>query len=221
MNIRRALDYPYELAKTSFIMKDGVQVAWDEAIDLSNRTPVLACGSNQSPVQLKRKFPTGLIPVMAGWLKDYDSVYSAHFTTYGSVAATYHYEPGVRSRQMITWLDSAQLADMHKSEALGVNYEFVEFDGLTFQSDCAQVIKTAYSYQSLRGPLKLSGQPVGLSAIEAKGRPYQGLWEEDLQNRLLDIWHYPHSLSTFVQETITDKALRAERTAALVALSSE
>ncbi|MDV7338016.1 hypothetical protein RYZ26_00315 [Terasakiella sp. A23] len=221
MNIRRALDYPYELSKTSFILNDGVKMDWETGVDLSDRIPVLACGSNQSPVQLKRKFPTGCVPVMAGWLSDYDSVYSAHFTTYGSVAATYHYEVGLRTRQMVTWLDADQLDAMHNSEALGVNYEFVEFDGLDFQSDCDQVITTAHSYQSLRGPLKLAGKPVGLSAIKAEGRSYQALWEEELQNRLLDIFDYQAGLENFIQETINDKEKRLSRTARLVALSSE
>ena len=63
---------------------------------------------------------------MAGWLSGFDSVYSAHVTSYGSIAAMYVPVPHqTRSRQFITWLDDDQLHIMHQTESLGVNYDLV------------------------------------------------------------------------------------------------
>ncbi|NVK20093.1 MAG: hypothetical protein HWE30_15455 [Methylocystaceae bacterium] len=209
--IERALGYPYEMSATSYILENGRINAWSD-IDLSNRTPVLACGSNQSPEQLMRKFSEGLIPVMAGWLEGYDSVYSAHFTSYGSVAATYHYDANVKSRQMITWLDDDQLEMMHKTEALGVNYEFVAFEGIEFQSDCAQSIGAAYSYQSLRGPLMIEGQPIGLQAIQAVGASYRRYDQKDLQALIQYLLGHAGTLADFITETINHAEERHRRT---------
>lgn len=219
MSLRRALDYPYDIPSISYVLVDGKVQDWPGDIDLSSRTPVLACGSNQSPTQLKRKFPKGIIPVMAGWLSGYDSVYSAHFTTYGSVAATYMADEKVTSRQMITWLSKDQLEIMHATEALGVNYDFVVYDNIDFRSDCHQVIKQAFTYESLRGPLCFDGKPVGLEMIAAKGRSYQALNEEELQKKLLSILSDHTDLAIFVQETIEQDELRTRRTKSLVEIS--
>ncbi len=220
MSIRRALDYPYDIPDKSYMIIDGEKKEWSKDFDLSGRVPVLACGSNQSPTQLKRKFPEGTIPVMAGWLEGYDSVYSAHFTSYGSIAATYHNDNDVCSRQMVTWLTDGQLQQMHESEALGVNYIFEEMAGLSFTSDCDKVLSKAYAYLSTRGPLKLNGQPVGLKSIDARGRPYDAQGEEELQRSLLKRLDDQKDLTAFVLETIEDKILRLERTRKLVELSS-
>lgn len=219
MSVDRALGYPYDIPIHSYLIRNGTAHPWDERYPLSGRTPVLACGSNQSPTQLARKFPFGDVPVMAGWLNDYDSVYSAHFTTYGSIAATYHHGPGLRSRQMITWLDEAQLKTMHETEALGVNYDFVTFQNIVFTSDCTQHITKAHAYQSIRGPLKINALPVGLQAIDCKNAPYPRLNQKALQNRIMVLFEYEGSLLKFIEQTIKNKKERADRTARLVALS--
>ncbi len=219
MSVKRALGYPYDIPAQSYLIRNATAHAWDESYSLSGRTPVLACGSNQSPTQLARKFPRGDVPVMAGWLDDYDSVYSAHFTTYGSIAATYHHAPGLRSRQMITWLDESQLETMHETEALGINYDFVTFKDIIFTSDCAQKITQAHAYQSIRGSLKINTLPIGLQAINCNNAPYPRLNQETLQNRIMLLFGYDGNLLKFIEQTIENKEERHNRTARLLALS--
>src|SRR5688500_1625447 len=51
------------------------------------RTPLLAYGSNRAPVQLGRKYghwrEPVVIPVLHGWLRDFDVVYAARLASYG------------------------------------------------------------------------------------------------------------------------------------------
>jgi len=219
MSLKRALDYPYDIPAHSYVMKDGEVHAYDESVRLDGRTPVLACGSNQSPTQLKRKFPTGVIPVMAGWLQGYDSVYSAHFTSYGSVAATYCAAANVQSRQMVTWLNDEQLQHMHETEALGVNYAFEEMKEISFLSDQGVSIETAYAYNSTRGPLRFEGKPIALQSIEAQNRTYLSLDEETLQREILSRISCEGDLETFINGNIKDKETRLHHTNQLVSLS--
>ena len=56
----QAKTYPYPIPSESFIFANGRPVTYGpkHALpDLSDRTPVLAVGSNQSPEELARKFP--------------------------------------------------------------------------------------------------------------------------------------------------------------------
>lgn len=216
----RAMGYPYDIPTHSYVMIDGQKTPWDPSVDLNHRTPVLACGSNQSPQQLARKFPKGTVPVMAGWLAGYDSVYSAHFTTYGSIAATYCAACGVSSRQMITWLDDQQLEEMHASEALGVNYDYTPVTNMTFlpHGEGDGVITMAFQYESLHGPILLNGQPVALSAIATKGRSFPHMDQETLQQSILSKLAFDGNLSDFVQLHIENPDIRKRHSALLKGL---
>lgn len=211
----RALGYPYDIPAHSYVLKDGMLLNWPKEMDLEGRTPVLACGSNQSPSQLMRKFKAGIIPVMAGWLKGYDSVYSAHFTTYGAIAATYHPAPQVLSRQMITWLDQEQLEIMHATEALGINYDYIKLEQLNFQSDCSVEITSAFTYQSLHGPVKKDGHPIAIQSIDAQNRPFCAMTQTELQEYVLQAFQYQKNLADFIETTISDETERKARTVKL------
>ena len=126
----RAISYPYPIPSCSYVYHNG---ACDEVSagalfpDVTGLTPVLAVGSNQSPGQLARKFP-GLdwapIPVSRVGLEDFDTVYSAHITGYGSIAATLFYAPGTIVNLFVNWLNEAHLRRMHETELGNENYEF-------------------------------------------------------------------------------------------------
>ena len=69
-----------------------------QAALFADRLPVIGHGSNRSPEQLRRKFGARAeIPVSRAWLSDYDVVYSAHVTQYGSIAANLQHTPGARA----------------------------------------------------------------------------------------------------------------------------
>src|SRR5918992_1771889 len=112
--------YPFPAPSVSYLFRDGQAHTIDEA-RFEGRVPVIAHGSNRSPEQLRRKFDrfsgaAGEIPVTLSWLDEYDIVYSAHITTYGSIASTLQHVPGCRARVAITWLNDAQLTRMHETE---------------------------------------------------------------------------------------------------------
>lgn len=58
---------------------------------LQDMYPVIAIGSNASPVQLQRKFADQLdavVPAFGCYVSGFDSVYAAEITWYGSISAT-------------------------------------------------------------------------------------------------------------------------------------
>jgi len=146
----------------------------------AGRTPVLALGSNASPAQLRRKFAglDGHIPVSRATLFDHVVVYSAHFTRYGALPATlYEYAGGI-TFIAITWLDAAQLARMHETESVGVNYDYVELADARLEHDGAlpeTSIGRIGAYVSRLGMLRHNGQPIRLVETASSGCPLPAL----------------------------------------------
>ena len=105
--VARARDYPSPIPAESFIYSDdGPQPVISDSIE--GRTPVLAIGSNQSPIRLSQKFghaPRHRIPVQRAELHGFDVVFSAHIAAYGSVPAMLQLSPGARMSIAVTWLD--------------------------------------------------------------------------------------------------------------------
>lgn len=208
--LTRARDYPYDMPMASYIWtKAGVQ-PW-ETVDLLDRAPVLACGSNQSAAQLSRKFGEcnlGPVPVMVGWADGLDSVYSAHFSAYGSIPATSLRRAGVRSRQAITWLTPDQLTHMHETEALGVNYTYQIWDGINFQGDEGSAIARCGLYISLHGVYAPNGTPIGVRAIEAQGRSYPALSQHEVQSCFLKEQQRSQSVDELILENVQNQVDR-------------
>ncbi|MCW9045698.1 MAG: hypothetical protein OQK35_05145, partial [Alphaproteobacteria bacterium] len=126
--VRLALSYPYNLPKHSYLLTEEGAKPLEGSFNTDQKVPVLACGSNQSPDQLLRKFSGMLaddpIPVTRGYLNGFDVAYSAHISSYGSIPASPVATQGVRSSLAINWLTPLQLERMHDTEALGQNYAF-------------------------------------------------------------------------------------------------
>lgn len=214
-DIARALGYPYPRPAGSFLFSGGAAQALPPETDFDGRIPVLACGSNGSPVQLLRKFGTSpdyRIPVTAAKLYDICCSYSAHFSGYGSVAAALHPAPGAVTHVHITWLNERELMRMHETEAIGQNYRFVRMEGVGLH--CAEhgAIDTVHAYLSLRGSLLLDGRPVALGGIDCSGAPFPVLDQQAIQSRLRDTFAPGMDLHDFIRQNITDAKLRAERT---------
>ena len=99
--IARAKAYPFPRHDHCFLFQDGaaIPLPLDGVCDTAGRVPVLAAGSNQSHEQLARKyagreeFKGTVIPAWRGRLHDFDTVYAAKFTAYGSVPATFQHSP--------------------------------------------------------------------------------------------------------------------------------
>jgi hypothetical protein len=116
--IRHAKSYPFPAPSHCFEYEAG---AWrrldDHSFDRNGRAPVLAAGSNQSSEQLIRKYghmaDIGIIPAQRGRLADFDCVYAAYMSSYGSVPATFQRSPGTVVTVFVLWLTEAQLVRMH------------------------------------------------------------------------------------------------------------
>ncbi|MAZ03832.1 MAG: hypothetical protein CMN56_11905 [Sneathiella sp.] len=213
-----ALGYPYPRPAHSYLFSGGEVQELPPETDFSGRVPVLACGSNGSPVQLQRKykhFPETSIPVTAATLQDVICVYSAHFTGYGSVAAALSAAPGARSSVHINWLTPDQLLRMHETEAVGQNYCYAELSGLELHCSHNGALDTAFAYVSLRGSLMLEGAPVTLGGIDCLDAPFPTLDQAEVQRRLRDIFAPGMDLHDFIRQNVADASLRAERTARL------
>ncbi|MGB0683503.1 MAG: hypothetical protein ACPGOV_12370 [Magnetovibrionaceae bacterium] len=185
--IERALGYPYRIPEISFALHRGAVSVLEGAFETVDRVPVLASGSNQSPDQLKRKFgPDEPDPVIseAATLKDFDSVYSAHITRYGSVAATLWPSEGTLLPLFINWLTARQLERMHETEALGVNYRFGWLEGVEIETARGFKLDQAATYVSLAGALCLNNSPVALQALVATRRLYPALDQAGVQDAI-------------------------------------
>ncbi len=186
---------------------------------IEGRIPVIACGSNQAPDQLRRKFAplSGdvVIPVSQCRLVDFDAVYSAHFSRYGSIAATLQHSPGTTVTLMVTWLTPDQLGHMHGTEARGENYAYACLDGLVLALDGGAVLDAVYAYTSLHGALTRTGRPVALRAITAKGRAFDALDQPAVQAHVRDRLAPEDELDDFILANIDDMDLRRVRTMTL------
>lgn len=178
--LRRALDYPYKAPPRSYLYDASAEGHWRPlAFDpglLEGRTPVLASGSNRAPARLAQKFKTPLpaakIPVTRATLRDFDSVYCAHVTSYGSIPATLHPSPGTAAMLHVTWLTDEELVCMHETEQPGINYHFARMKGIDLAVEGGIKIDVAYAYLSVHGAALENGAPVALAAIEAANRRF-------------------------------------------------
>ena len=177
---QRATDYPYAAPEGAFLLDQGSLHALDDAAVLAGRTAVLSVGSNRAPVQLLRKFgDRAIVPVTPAILHDCDIVHAATVSYYGAVSCTAFPSPGTDVMLNVAWLDDAQLAVMHRTEAVGVAYDYVRLMTGTVThlpvsaagGDIVHGSQPVYGYSARSGVLDLgAGQPAGLSRIPARDR---------------------------------------------------
>lgn len=219
--LARALGYPYPLPRNSYILREGAHrsCAPEDAPELRrNRTPVLAVGSNQSPQQLARKYPgAGWSPILCERcaLTDFDTVYSAHITGYGSIAASLHPSPGTRVTLFVNWLDDAQLDRMHKTEIGVGNYAFARLSNIVLKTEFGHALDSVQFYVGQRGALRHDGTPVPLAEVPAENRAWTARTQRDVQHVVRARTAPDRDESDFILSAIADDALRAARRAAL------
>jgi len=213
----RAKAYPFAAPRHSYLFVDGATRALDPHPDVAGRIAVIACGSNRAPAQLARKFaqhPNTVIPVERATLADFDVVYSAHITRYGSIPATLIPSPGTRVALALTWLDERQLAIMHGTEAPGENTDYVRLERLALVTEGGRALAAAAAYRSRHGAFVDDGAPVALAAFTAHGRRFRARDQIAVQ-RLVHERLAPEaaagSLDRFILESIEDDTLRRRR----------
>ncbi|UUX51972.1 hypothetical protein NUH88_09760 [Nisaea acidiphila] len=176
--LQRAYGYPYAAPPHDYVFTEGRAETFRGEVDLSERHPVIAVGSNRAPEQLRRKFGIGPgceIPVTWAWMHGYDVVYCAHLAGYGSVPATLHSSPGTEVRVAVTWLTESQLARMHETENVGESYVYGTFEEEVIDLGDGRPVRRAGCYITRRGALALEGSPVALAEVEARNRRFVSL----------------------------------------------
>lgn len=215
--LAHAKAYPFAAPDRSYLFVDGATRPLDRHPDLAGRTPVIACGSNRAPAHLARKFahhPNTVIPVERATLAEFDVVYSAHITRYGSIPATLIPSPGTRVALSLTWLDDRQLAVMHETEGPGENYDYVCLERLALVTEAGHALAAASVYRSRHGALLEGGAPVALAAFTAQGRRFRARDQVAVQRLVHDrlaLGAAAGSLDRFILESIEDDALRRRR----------
>ena len=218
--IDRAVNYPYDAPDTAFVFDNGRLRSLDDAAILYDRTAVLSVGSNRAPVQLRRKFgDDAIIPVTPAVLHDCDIVHAAQLGYYGAVPCTAFPAAGCEVRLNVAWLDEAQLEIMHRTEAVGVAYDYIRFNGGTVTHlpvpDAGGEIISGYQpvfgYAARGGVLDIgAGHPAGLSRIPAKERIFETMSQAEAAALVRQLTgHDDHrSLEEFVADMQADRAER-------------
>jgi hypothetical protein len=210
--IARAKAYPFARHDHCFLYEDGATRPLEPGpCDLTGRVPVLAAGSNQSHEQLRRKYAAmagTVIPVWRGRLHEFDVVYAAHLTGYGSVPATFQHSPGTDVTVFVTWLTGPQLERMHETEG---NYTYDRLSRIRLALDRGGELTEAYVYSSKVGCLAHRGGCVAIAEIAAAGRRFPALGQTEMLGAVRDRFEPGVALDAFIAAQLTDEALRRDR----------
>jgi hypothetical protein len=169
--LKRALTYPYAAPNRSYLYREGRAEELPEDFDLDARTPLLSYGANAAPEALALKLAALAgepLPVVRSQLRDFDVVYSAHVSPYGSVPATLVESPGTVTPVFILHPTAEQHALLTATE---LNYDLVR-------------IGEAHAYRSKHGPLELDGSAVALAAVRSQGRTLPELDQPEVLERV-------------------------------------
>ena len=169
--LARARGYPYPYPGRSYLWRNGAVEDFDLA-ETAGRTAVLAVGSNRAPSRLDQKYLgkyEGAIPVQHARLRDFDIVYAAHLTRYGSVPAMLQRAPGTTVELAVTWLDDPQLEIMHATEG---GYYYAAIDGVDLTYADGTRADSVHLYVGREGHLVHEAQPVALIEIDGQDRPH-------------------------------------------------
>jgi hypothetical protein len=175
---------------------------------------VLAVGSNQSPQQIARKFPDpswSEIPCERCVIHDFDTVFSAHITAYGSVPAALHPCPGTSVTLYVNWLDDAQLGHMHKTELGHANYVYARLNGIRLVTELGLEMDSVQFYRSNAGAYAPNGTPVTLAEVTAQNRRWTGMTQRDVQADVHQRTAADHEFEAYILSSIEDATMRRQR----------
>lgn len=216
--LARALDYPYPAPTPPWIFA-GHEVhrpvsrnftALSRDVRRDARVPVVAAGSNRAPVQLRRKFgPEDAFPVSTVRLRDVDTVYSAHFASYGAIPATLAPSPGTVLHTAVLWLTAAQLERMNESEALGINYRLGWLARRSHSRRFGLTADRIAAYISLHGAVTCdAGLPVPVAGFHRQGGQGRALDQSGIQALAHPRVAPEEALHAHIGVLIEDKAVR-------------
>ncbi len=206
--VERALAYPYAVPSGSFLLVDG-KVRDARGLEPSgthtlDRTPLLAYGSNASPEVLARKLggSTREKPVLAlrATLTDFDIVYSAHISRYGSIPAALKRSSGTKVAVFVLYLTEKQLALISATEP---NYERVMLSDVSCKLEGGETLTELAAYLSRHGCLLADGSEIALTAVEARNRTFPAMSQREVLEHVRDILRPGESLDRFMLNWIS------------------
>lgn len=179
--------------------------------ELLSRTPVLSYGSNSSPVQLIKKFSINqktVIPIINVELLDFDTVYASSITSYGSHPATIQQSNGTRLKGTICFLDKQLLNMMHKTESIGISYDFVELNNNIKLNELdnknIKLNQTLKTYISIKKCLNIDNNIVALSSIKNEGRKFVAMSQEEAMKYTMQLMEDSNIIDEENSEIVTD-----------------
>lgn len=213
-----ALGYPFTRPDRSFVYADGtVRLLGDDATIVEHaisdgRVPVLAYGSNASPLQLNRKFsrhfPGVEIPVMMAEMQGWDVVYAALFAPYGSVPATLIRSTGARVEVFVTYLTEDELKIMHKTEGAGSSYSYGKLHGTAIELGCGLWLNEINTYMALSGALSIDGEAVALREVSAAERILRAVCQREMLEYCRNVICPYGDFSEFLLALVSDPTYR-------------
>lgn len=155
MRAPHAAEYPFGRAEGSFFLGGG------DREPLPAGPPLLAYGANASPRRLEAKLgPAARVAALAGVLRGWAIVHSAHVSPYGAVPATLVPEAGAVAPVHVLLLDDPSPLDVTEP-----NYHRRRLTGLDLVVDRLGRVDTADAYVSKWGALEVDGRHVPLGAL--------------------------------------------------------
>jgi len=213
--VERAMRYPYAVPARAFAQLRHETLSPDDIdIDLAERAPLLAYGSNGSPEVLGRKLALSADPVLVepAWLHDFDVVYSAHISPYGAVPATLQRSPGTAVRVAVLHLTPEQLTLLSATEP---NYEPSTLEDVHCELADGTVRSELSAYLSGHGCLLVDGSEMALIAVPARDRRFAEMSEPQVLEHVRATLAPEESMDSFVLANAADPALAQERSARL------
>ncbi|HZL30157.1 MAG TPA: hypothetical protein VFC54_03735 [Pseudolabrys sp.] len=157
-------------------------------LHLQNVCPVIASGSNASPDQLMRKFNGRTKAPIHSMLCEFNNlipVFSSHFAAYGAISACLWRQGGARGHLFVNLLGEAELARMHETESLGVEFNFVQLEFAQARQvgrlNGAPLALDFHYYDSIHGPLlDAQARPIVVSSFAVTQHGLETANEEEV-----------------------------------------
>ena len=154
---------------------------------MSQRSAVLAVGSNGCPGRLAEKYGSTsdvALPVLVGTLSEAAVVYSRTLVSYGALPATYIHQPGATSWLSVTLLTNEQLTQMDQTENIGTVYQRISIPG-RFQQDGGPDIGNLTAYVDPK-ILVYHHEPVLLKMFARNGPDWKSMDEQEVLTLIFD-----------------------------------
>jgi len=145
--------YPFERVHGCFYLGCA------ESDPLPAVRPLIAYGANASPAALAAKVGATPVMALAGTLRGWAVVHSAHISPYGAVPATIVPRDGASAVVCVLLC-----ADLRALDASEPNYERLALHDLDLSAERLGAVGEADAYVSRHGPLLIDGETVDLGA---------------------------------------------------------